>query len=527
MIALVENDDGDPQFQRAPIRVVWAPDNIANGPDIAVVHAEVGSLEAFKLANEPPGTDDQIVTGGWPIMHLQPDSDRSRLSAGRILSVTRRDAMGSFPAFVFLRHDAPLLPGDSGAPVLDRKGRLLGVNSRVSVDVSFWQWLVVTLGRTPRQVDIRETTATAIMPDPEWLRQVIENDRLRSRLHSNTAPIAGAGDLQVRIIDVGQRHAAVAKMPGVNESGEQDDFYMAYDTGRWEDWERQATLEVIRQVIPSSEDIDLMVLSHADEDHIGGVPEILDAYKVKRIIRLGENATRGRDSIWTWRNADQAIKSEGADLLDLSEQDIASGTRYQFGETSLTLVSGFSQPPEDWGELSPSQERNAGSIVIRLEFRGKSVLFSGDAVGCESYELEECGAPIATEKYMYDNSGTVEIESNVLIAPHHGSQGSSSPKFIASVAPEWVVFPAGHGRFELPRTVTAERYIKAEIAPAQILRTDRGDHEGPKEWFQGRIKGRADVAYDDHIDIVITADGELRVGYSQPNPSPTESCNQP
>ena len=103
------------------------------------------------------------------------------------------------------------------------------------------------------------------------------------------------------------------------------------------------------------------------------------------------------------------------------------------------------------------------------------MLFSGDAVGCESYELEECEAPIATEKYMYDNSGTVEIESNVLIAPHHGSQGSSSPAFIAGVAPEWVVFPTGHGRFELPRTVTAERYVKAGVAPAQILRTDRAD----------------------------------------------------
>ena len=180
VIAFVENDEGDPQFQRAPIRVVWAPGNFANGPDIAVVHAEVGSLEALKLANEPLGTDDQIVTGGWPIMHLQPDSGRSRLSAGRILSVTRRDAMGSSPAFVELRHDAPLVPGDSGGPVLDGKGHLLGINSRISVDVSFWQWLVVTLGRVSRQVDIRETAGEAIMPDPAWLRQVIENDRLRS-----------------------------------------------------------------------------------------------------------------------------------------------------------------------------------------------------------------------------------------------------------------------------------------------------------------------------------------------------------
>ena len=339
------------------------------------------------------------------------------------------------------------------------------------------------------------------------------------------APVAEDTNLHVRIIDVGHGNAVVARMPGAGESGEWDHHYLVYDTGRWEDWERQATLKAVEQVIPHSEEIDLMVLSHADGDHIGGAPEILGAYQVGKIIRPGKEATAFQDDLVIWEAADQAIRAEGAEVLDLSEQDVPAGTRFQFGETTLTLLSGFSVPPEDWGELQPAHERNAPSIVIRLEFAGRSVLFTGDAIGCEHYEIDECDEPIATEKYMLDNSGSVSIKSDVIIAPHHGSISSSSPEFIAGVAPQWVIFTSGH-RYELPRTATVDRYIRAGVPPPQILRTDRGDHEGPKEWPQGRIEGCADIPYDDHIDIVITAEGDLAVGYSQPNPPAEQSCNR-
>ena len=206
------------------------------------------------------------------------------------------------------------------------------------------------------------------------------------------APVAGDTDLHVRIFDVGHGNAAVARMPGRSESGGWNHHYFVYDTGRWEDWERQATLEAIEQVIPRSEAIDLMVLSHADWDHIGGAPEILGAYQVSRIIRPGAKATTVQDDIAIWEEVDLAIKSERAEVLDLSEPYGSEGTTYIFGETTLAMVSGFPVPPEEWGELSPAHARNAGSIVIRLDFAGRSVLFTGDAIGCEHYEIAESAA---------------------------------------------------------------------------------------------------------------------------------------
>ena len=339
------------------------------------------------------------------------------------------------------------------------------------------------------------------------------------------APVAGAADLHVRVIDVGHGVAVVARMPAMGESGHRDHQYMVYDTGLWEDWQRRATLEAIEQVIPRSEEIDLMVLSHVDWDHIGGAPEILGAYQVHTIIRPGNKATALLETMEVWEQADKSIRANGAEVLDLGEQDVSVGARLQFGETTLTLLSGFAVPPGDWGELQPAHARNAGSIVIRLEFAGRSLLLTGDAIGCEHYEIDECDQTIATEKYILENSGSASIKSDVIVAPHHGSISSSSPEFVARVAPEWVIFPSGH-RYELPRTATVERYIKAGVHPSRILRTDRGDHEGPKEWPQGRIEGCVDVPYDDHIDIVITHEGGLSVGYSQPNPPPEKSCIQ-
>jgi competence protein ComEC len=55
--------------------------------------------------------------------------------------------------------------------------------------------------------------------------------------------------------------------------------------------------------------------------------------------------------------------------------------------------------------------------------------------------------------------------------PHHGSRSSSSPQFIAAVAPRWAIVPAGYrNRFGHPSAEVLERYRTAGV---QVLRTDR------------------------------------------------------
>ena len=97
------------------------------------------------------------------------------------------ETLGSSPPYTAVRHDSPIAWGDSGGAVVDRNGDLIGVNSIISFPVSNWRAFVSILGLAIR-IDPQQLTATAIMPDPEWLQEVIEQDRAKARSRRETDP---------------------------------------------------------------------------------------------------------------------------------------------------------------------------------------------------------------------------------------------------------------------------------------------------------------------------------------------------
>jgi len=282
----------------------------------------------------------------------------------------------------------------------------------------------------------------------------------------------------VRVIDTGAGLATVTRMPG--------DHYMVYDAGHWNAVDE--VMEGIRSVIPEGETIDLLIISHSDADHLSAVDDILDTYKVTRVIRTGLE----RPDTVNWKNANNAIIDARTDDntldINLKNFDFPHGATYRFGDTYVTKVTGFYKPPSDWDLTSTSEKRNANSIVIRLYFKGKSILFAGDAVGRHSGQ--DTDDSIATEKFMIENSVVIPIDSDVLIAPHHGADNGSSTDFINAVSPDWVIISAGHAHGH-PRKTTAERYLDNGLDIHHMLRTDLGDDEGGqhghKEWKEGSI----------------------------------------
>lgn len=310
--------------------------------------------------------------------------------------------------------------------------------------------------------------------------------------------------VHIRVVDVGAGHCAVVKMPG--------DHYMIYDAGFYNGVGEQHAIDTIKEMIPEDSVIDLLVLSHSDADHLGVVDEICDQYEVKRILRSGFKRTTT-----TWTAANNAIKAEkeaGAIDINLRYFEYPPGATYRFGDVFVTMVCGFHKPPSDWDIKGTGEKRNAGSIVVRLQYADKSVLFTGDTVGRHIGDSTE--VCLAAEKFMVHNSSVITIDSDVMIAPHHGGDNGSSTKFIQAVSPKFVIFPAG-SKYDHPQKTTAERYLMNGVALADMYRTDLGDDESDgdddKEWNHGRIAGNSDPAGDDDVDIIITKSSNIEVNY--------------
>jgi beta-lactamase superfamily II metal-dependent hydrolase len=302
-------------------------------------------------------------------------------------------------------------------------------------------------------------------------------------------------DVYVRVVDGGPALCTVTRMPG--------EFYMVYDTGHWTGDE---CLAAVTEIV-EGETIHLLVLSHADSDHLGAAPEILEAYDVQYIVRTGFP----RWGTATWEEMNEAVAAEakfGASILNLQSLSFEFGEQLLYDDATVTLIAGWPV----WTDPGPteSERRNAISIVLRLDYAGGSVLFTGDTVGRRKSDPDT--ACKDAEKVMVDNAGSVPIRSNVMIAPHHGGNNGSASCFIAAVDPDFVVFSAGH-QHDHPTAGAAERYLAHGVPLDRIFRTDRDDDEGGFEWAEGRVPGCDDVRGDDDVDIVIRANGTVEVAY--------------
>ncbi len=311
-----------------------------------------------------------------------------------------------------------------------------------------------------------------------------------------------SGSVIAHVLDVGPGLCCAAKIP--DKSG--TDHYFVYDAGP-----NAKALRNLSDLIPEGSVIDLLILSHTHADHIGGAPLLLDRFKVKRVLLTTLRARSGSSALFKLSEAlNRAATTMATEIINFSETPLEPGATFRIGEAYVTIVSGSGTPPDAWGLKNESDRINASSIVARLRFDRRTVLFGGDAVG------RRIGDPpnivLGTEAYMLQNQPIISLTSDVIIAPHHGSDGGSSGPLIAAVQPRFVIFSAGH-RFSHPRREVAERYTQILEPDPKFFRTDRGDDEGDLEWAQERELGHKDMPWDDDVEIVLNKTGEIQVSY--------------
>lgn len=310
--------------------------------------------------------------------------------------------------------------------------------------------------------------------------------------------------VEVRVLDVGAGLCNLIKLAG--------DKYVIYDAGGDLTASGERTVRQIHEYIPIGSRVELLVLSHTDADHIIAASQVLRDYRVKKVLWGGydRSMTSGSSTQTYRRFLDMLEEHPQTEQVNLNARDstIRPGTRFTIGAAHFIFLCGFGVPPHDWDLDNEGEKLNSVSIVMKLEFGGNSILFTGDAVGRHLTSTED--ALIATEKFLVEQAAAF-LPSTVLIAPHHGAKNGSSRAFVNRVQPHSVIFSAGH-KHKHPTARTANIYLQT-VPPARIFRTDRGDDEGGEEWKATRIAHCTDKYGDDTIQIQLRANGTYRVFY--------------
>lgn len=233
------------------------------------------------------------------------------------------------------------------------------------------------------------------------------------------------GELHVSFLDVGQGDAVFIEAP----SGRQ----VLIDAGK----NRSVVRQLSRRMSWYDRSIDVVIATHPDADHIGGLPDVFSRYRVGLVIESSVRDPDGADAI-AYEKAAAEEATDGAERL-VAERgqviDLGGSARIEilFPDRSV-----------------PAIETNTGSIVARLVYGETSFLLTGDS-------------PKAIEDYLVRLDGKA-LKANILKAGHHGSRTSSSISFVGFVGPEYALYSRGcDNTYGHPHDEVKETFAKLGI----------------------------------------------------------------
>jgi competence protein ComEC len=242
-------------------------------------------------------------------------------------------------------------------------------------------------------------------------------------------------NVRVTFLDVGQGDAALVEGPGgfvglIDGGGSLDG---AFDPGA------RVVEPVLRRKLIGR--IDLVVLSHPHPDHMNGLFRIVDRFSIGSFWSAGDGAGNPE--------YERLIA-----LLHARGVAIAEPRALRVGQLTLEPLGPYI---DDVIGAPPGLAANDASLVIRLSFAQRQILFTGD--------IEAQGEAELLGRQTID-----VLRSDLLKVPHHGSRTSSSEALLAAVQPRWAVMSLGRrNRFGFPRPEVVRRYQQQGVG---IYRTD-------------------------------------------------------
>lgn len=248
------------------------------------------------------------------------------------------------------------------------------------------------------------------------------------------APTPAPGAFELTVLDVGQGLAVVARTHS---------HVLVYDTGpAFHSGRSAAELAVLPYLRRAGvTHIDMLMISHGDQDHSGGLRDMLAALPV-RSVSVGA-----------------AVNQAPPDRIECKR-----GQQWRWDDVTFTVL----HPQLDSGAQTESRRDNDGSCVLRISGRDGSALLTGDIEAAAERELLERDLRPAS----------------VVVAPHHGSDTSSSSLFVASLRPDVTIFSTGYrNRWNFPRPAVVERWRAAgarsyDTSASGAIRVTFDPHEG-------------------------------------------------
>lgn len=182
----------------------------------------------------------------------------------------------------------------------------------------------------------------------------------------------------------------------------------------------------------------LVVLTHADEDHMGGADGVLSRFPTSEVWV-------GNDTVES--EAEERMYAAATET-NAEVRTVGAGEVCAYGDVTLSVLYPIS---------SENAEGNEGSIVLKIACGETDLLLTGDA-GVEQ------------EKFLVERYGKEQLACDLYKVGHHGSNTSSSASFLAAMQPQYAVISCGAGNsYGHP---TGEVIARLESVGAEVLRTD-------------------------------------------------------
>jgi len=267
--------------------------------------------------------------------------------------------------------------------------------------------------------------------------------------------ITTLGGLKVHYIDVGQGDATVIEFSDGKE--------MLIDSGPADSSDTLISY-INTYVFTEGEDtnFEYILLTHSDEDHVGGMSAIFENYTATNIYRpkiysdIETNIPEGLKIVTTivYRNFITAIKTAqsdyGANILFATDDERIPFTTETYTDYEIIFYS----PIEDY-----YTDVNNYSPIIVLTYQGKKFMFTGD------------GDDNTEEEFLTTTNNFGDVD--VLKLGHHGSNTSTTQELLDEISPEYAIISVGKDNsYGHPSDEVLERLSGIGIVTANIFRTD-------------------------------------------------------